>query len=136
MSPGSPWSRGLFAMLLLVVTFLTLTPNPEETEGGFALARWVAAIVLGEPGLTDKVAHFMAYGALGAAAFWAQLRLFKTRWALPAMLAAYGAALEGLQGLGGVRSPELADAVANFLGVVAAYGGASLIAFFLTRRAA
>ena len=101
--------------------------------------RWrdgLRCLCLGDSGLADKVAHFMAYGALGASAYWAQLSLFKTRWALPALLAAYGAALEGLQGLGGVRSPELADAIANFLGVVVAFGGASIIANFLERRMA
>lgn len=121
-------ARGFFAALFLTVTFLTLTPNPEDTETGFAVARWVAVFVLGDAGLTDKVAHFMAYGALGASAFWAQVNLFDKPWAPPLALAAYGAALEGVQGLGGVRSPELADAIANSLGVVTAYAGAMMLA--------
>lgn len=121
-------ARGFFAALFLTVTYLTLTPNPEDTETGFAVARWVAVFVLGDAGLADKVAHFMAYGALGAAAFWAQIDLFGRRWTLPLALAVYGAALEGVQGFGGVRSPELADAFANFLGVVAGYAGAMILA--------
>lgn len=129
------WARSLFAALFFSVTFLTLTPNPEDTETGFALARWVAVFVLGDSGLTDKVAHFMAYGALGVSAFWAQLELFRRRWTFPIALAAYGAALEGVQGLGGVRSPELADALANAFGVVTAYGGAMLLAKFTRARA-
>ncbi len=130
------WARGLFAALFILVTYLTLTPNPEDTDAGFALARWVAVFVLGDSGLADKVAHFMAYGALGAAAFLARFDLFRTRWALPLALAGYGAALEGMQGLGGVRSPELADAVANFLGVVTAYAGATLLAKFTKEKSA
>ena len=128
MPPVLFWARGLFAVLFFIVTFLTLTPNPEDTQSGFALARWVAVIVLGDSGLTDKVAHFMAYGALGVTAYWAQIYLFRRRWVLPVALTLYGAALEGAQGLGGVRSPELADAVANSLGVITAYGGAMTLA--------
>ena len=131
-----PWARGLFAALLVAVTYLTLTPNPEETETGFAVARWLAVFVLGDAGLADKVAHFMAYGALGAAAFWAQIDFFRKPWAPPLALAAYGAALEGAQGLGGVRSPEVADAIANSLGVVTAYAGAMLLARVLKENAA
>ncbi len=130
------WARGLFAALFFTVTFLTLTPNPEDTESGFAVARWVAVFFLGDAGLTDKVAHFMAYGALGASAFSARIDLFRKPWAPPLALAAYGAVLEGVQGLGGVRSPELADAIANALGVVAAYAGAMMLAKAVKRNAA
>ena len=128
MGPILLWARLFFAVLFLTVTFLTLTPNPEDTETGFVVARWVAVFVLGDAELADKVAHFMAYGALGASAFSAQIDLFGKRWATPLALAAYGAALEGIQGLGGVRAPELADAIANFLGVVTAYAGAMILA--------
>ena len=129
------WLRGLFAALFLLVTYLTLTPNPEETESGFALARWVAVAFLGDATFADKVGHFLGYGALGASAFWAQLSIMKKRWAMPIALALYGAGLEGLQGLGGVRSPELADALANALGVVTAFVGAFVLAKLVRMRA-
>lgn len=130
------WTRSLFAALFLIVTFLTLTPNPEDTQSGFALARWIARLLFGDTALTDKVAHFLAYGALGATAFWARLDLLQKLWATPLALAVYGAALEGVQGIGGVRSPELADAAANALGAVAGFAGALLLAKIVKARAA
>ena len=60
----------------------------------------LSSLLFGDARYTDKLAHFAAYGALGAAAFWAQLILWgKKRWT-PLALAAYGALLEGLQGIG------------------------------------
>ncbi len=129
------WARGVFAALFLTVTFLTLTPNPEDAEAGFALARWIAAVILGDQGLTDKVAHFMAYGALGATAFWARINISDRQWTLPLALAIYGAVLEGMQGLGGVRSPEWADAAANALGALVGFGAALMLAKYLKARA-
>jgi len=127
------WARGLFIALLVIVTFLTLTPDPDDTEKGFAAARFVAAFLFGDPQLADKVAHFAAYAALGAAAFWAQIAVFaRKRWA-PVLLAAYGVALEGVQGLGGVRTPELTDAIANGLGALAGFGAAVVLAIIIAR---
>ena len=118
------WPRALFGLLFVVITFLTLTPNPVETEPGFALTRWIADFLLGDARNADKVGHFLAYASLGLAAFWARLAVFSKRWAVTLVLAAYGVLLEGLQGLGGVRSPEVADAVANVLGALAGFAGA------------
>ena len=128
-------ARALFVALVSVVTWLTLTPSPENADSGFALARWAATLLFGDAGLTDKVAHFMAYSALGACAFWARLTLAGRLWTTPLALAAYGAALEGAQGLGGVRSPELADALANGLGAVAGFAGAMALALLAKARA-
>lgn len=122
------WPRIAFGLLFVVVTYLTLTPNPEDAKSGFAVTRWVAQILFGNPALADKVAHFAAYGALGAAAAWAQLALFSKRRITALALALYGVLLEVLQGIGGVRSPEVADAVANALGAVAGLGGAIMLA--------
>ena len=130
------WARGLFAALFLLVTYLTLTPNPEETESGFALARWVAVAFFGSEALTDKVAHFMGYGALGASAFWAQIQLLNQRWAIPIALAIYGALLEGAQGIGGVRSPELADGFANMAGAIVGYIAALMLTRFFSKATA
>lgn len=124
-------ARGAFMMLLAVVTWLTLTPNPDDTKAGFAVTRWLAEIFLGNPGLSDKVAHFSAYGALGASAFGARLSPFGAQVWTPVILAAYGASLEILQGLGGVRSPEIADGIANMLGAVAGFGVALFVARLL-----
>ncbi|WP_411816387.1 VanZ family protein [Hyphococcus sp. DH-69] len=110
------WARVLFVCLFIVVTFLTLTPNPDDTEAGFAFTRLLASALFGNAAFADKIAHFLAYGALGTSAYWAQIELFARRWMILILLPLYGVLLEGLQGLGGVRSPEIADAVANGLG--------------------
>jgi len=130
------WARMLFAVLFFIVTFLTLTPNPEDADAGFAVTRWIASLILGNPELADKVAHFLAYGALGASAHWAQIFVFGRRWSAPVMLAVYGVLLEGLQGIGGVRAPELADAAANSLGAIAGFGGALVLSNYVQQRQA
>jgi VanZ like family len=130
------WARCVFALLFVVVTWLTLTPNPDEAKSGFEMARWIAALLFGDPDRGDKIAHFTAYGTLGASAFFARLSLFgRKRWT-PLYLAAYGAMLEGMQGFGGVRSPEAADAIANALGAVAGFGGAFVLIRLLQSRKA
>lgn len=129
------WARAAFMVLALLVGWLTLTPNPEDTQSGFALAQLIAEIVFGDPALTDKVAHFLAYAALGTLAFWSRLSLAGRAWAAPLALTAYGALLEGAQGLGGVRAMDGADAVANGLGAIAGYAGACLLARLYALRA-
>lgn len=128
------WARILFFTLLVIVTFLTLTPNPDDTEAGFAFTRILASALLGDAALADKIAHFLAYGSLGVSAFWAQIVLFAKRWGIVVALPIYGIALEGLQGLGGLRSPELADAVANGLGAVCGFIFALGLAMALRAR--
>lgn len=121
------WPRVAFAVLLLAVTWLTLTPNPDDTEPGLAITRWIAEFLFRNESLADKVAHFSAYGALGAMAFWSNLTVYSRKWGAAVALALYGVALEGLQGLGGVRAPELADAFANASGAAAGVAGAAIL---------
>ena len=66
-------ARSVFFSLLAIVTWLTVTPNPDDTQTGFALMRWVSEILFGNADLNDKVAHFAAYGALGFSAFFARM---------------------------------------------------------------
>lgn len=120
--------RALFVLLFALVTFLTLTPNPADTEPGFIVTRWISTALFGDASLADKIAHFLAYGSLGAAAYWAELRLFFRRRGVGLALVLYGMLLEGLQGLGGVRDPEIADAVANAFGAASGLAGAFLLA--------
>ena len=127
------FARAVFALLLGAVTWLTLTPSPEDADAGFKVMRWIANLLLGDSALGDKVAHFTAYAALGAAAFWA--RLGASFWP-PLALAGYGAALEIVQGMGGVRSPELADGVANMAGAVVGYIAALMLTRFFSKAAA
>ena len=117
--------RACFALLLFFVTWQTLTPDPSETEQGFALARIIAEFLFHSTALADKVGHFTAYLALGASAAFAHLRLAGRRAPVIAALALYGGFLEFMQGLGGVRSPDLADAFANSLGAIISYPAAT-----------
>lgn len=121
------WLRILFATLFVVITYLTLTPNPVESEPGFALTRFISSMFFGDSKNADKVGHFLAYAALGYVAFWARLALFSKKWTVVAALALYGVLLEILQGMGGVRSPEVADAIANALGAVCGFAGGMLL---------
>lgn len=130
------WWRIAFVALALFVTWQTLTPDPDDTEGGLAIARIIAERILHAPELTDKVAHFMAYAALGGAAALGRFRMLGLRSPVIAAIAVYGMALEGLQGLGGVRAPEIADATANALGVIASFAAVGMLERLMMRRAA
>jgi len=119
--------RKVFVVLFVVVTVLTLTPNPDNTKAGFAITRWIAKFFLGHEELGDKVAHFLAYAALAGAAVMARLQFFGRLIFTVLALGVYGAALEGLQAFGGVRDPEAVDAMANAIGALAAYPAALLL---------
>ena len=69
----------------------------------------------------DKIGHFMAYAMLSA---WFSLLVEqrKSLWRILLGLIAYGLLLEFLQGLTSYRSGDLADAVANSLGVMTGLG--------------
>lgn len=114
-------ARIVFAVLLIAVTYLTVTPNPVDVEGGMDFARWIASMLFGDAGYGDKIGHFLAYGALGAAAALAQLKISGRAALMVVALALYGASLEGVQALGAVRQPELLDALANSLGALISY---------------
>lgn len=126
-------ARAVFVVLLVAITYLTLTPNPDETEPGFMVTRWISNALTGDDALSDKVAHFLCYGALGATAYWAELRLFSRRRGAAAALVLYGIVLEVLQGLGGVRDPEIADAIANAFGAASGLAGAAVLASLIRR---
>lgn len=119
--------RVAFALLFLFVTWQTLTPDLDNTEPGIAIARFLATVLFHDERLGDKVAHFLAYAALSGAGAFAHLTIAGRRWLTIAALAFYGVILERLQGLGGVRMPELADAAANFSGALAGFPVAILI---------
>lgn len=105
---GSLQSRGepglakiwfvLAYVLLLVLAILSLMPAPDI--GG-----------------SDKLAHFIAYGLLSA---WFSLIVEQRRslWIILFGLIGYGLLLEWLQSLTSYRSGDIADAIANSLGVI------------------
>ena len=128
------WARALFAMLFVLITFLTVTPNPDSVATGFDIARVIAGFLFGDPEYGDKVAHFAGYGALGVSAFWAEVFPGGKRWLTPILLGGYGAMLEGVQGLGGVRTMEMLDAAANGLGAITGFVLALALGLVLQRR--
>ncbi|MEQ1931819.1 MAG: hypothetical protein ABL957_14980 [Parvularculaceae bacterium] len=128
-------ARGAFAILIVAVTYMTLTVRPDDMKAGFDLTDWIAGILFGRPDLGDKVAHFLAYGSLGFMSGAAQLKLFERSWPVVASLAGYGAVLEGVQHLGGVRHADALDATANAVGAASGLA-AFLVTALLVRKAA
>lgn len=134
-APSILWARIIFGALIVFVTYQTLIANAEP-GGGLAIARWISEVLLSGFVSHDKVAHFLAYAALGAVAFFAQANVFGKVWLTPLWLAVYGGLLEILQGIGGVRMAEFNDELANALGAAAGVGGAYAVAALLRLRAA
>ena len=126
--------RVCFALFLAVVTVLSVIPDPEEVPGGMALTRWLAALLLGDPEMSDKLAHFIAYGALAGAGLLGLVRPFSRLLALPVCLVFYGIAMELAQGVVGQRAPEWADILANVVGIGAG-SVAALSLLLLAKRA-
>ena len=94
--------RGIGWLMLAVVVFLTLTPNPPKL--GITLLSW------------DKAQHTLAYAFL---AWWfLQAGFSATTATIVTGLILLGVALEFAQGAMGVRFMEVTDMVANALGVV------------------
>ncbi len=121
------WIRVFFVLLAIFVSYVTIAPNPDSASGGLAIARWISEHIFRGAIPHDKIAHFMAYASLGAAAYFARLKLANSYVLTVCAVAIYGAMLEGVQALGGVRSPEMADAAANGLGAVSGFAGASIM---------
>ncbi len=90
--------------LVLGVVYSSLTPNPVD----------VSPLVLG-----DKLAHFGAYLVLML--WFAQLYARRRHRIIAGWLVLLGVVLEVVQGGLGYRTFDLADMLANALGVVAAW---------------
>lgn len=125
--------RVVFAVVFACVTWLTLTPNPHDTRSSLAIARFIAEVLFHNQQFGDKVAHFLAYATLGATAAFAHLRIAGRRVPVIVALAAYGLLLEFLQGVGGVRVADFADALANASGALAVYPAALAIEYAVKR---
>lgn len=126
-------ARVLFFFLLVVVTYLTLTPDPSQAKVGFDVADWIAKLLFHDPRLGDKVAHFSAYASLGLVAGAADIRVAGHRILTLAMLAGYGALLEGAQSFEIVRTPDFFDGLANFLGATTGFSAFLLARVAVTR---
>ena len=90
------------------VTFLLLTPHPLEILG---LHEYAEALAGGYG------RHFLLFAGLGLLASLGRWRISTTT--LACLLGAYGVATEVLQAFIPPRTPELADAVEDLLGVAA-----------------
>jgi hypothetical protein len=95
--------QGLGWAMVATVVWLSLTPHPPEPPSFLA---W------------DKAQHTLAYAGL---MFWFRIA-FARHWRWPVFMLTLGLGLEVLQGLGGVRTADWHDMVANGLGVIAGFG--------------
>ena len=118
-------ARAGFILLLGVVTVISVWPNPAGVIPGNAITRFIADLFFGAATHADKVGHFLAYSALGGAAYLAALAR-KPIWRAPLLLALYGVVLEGVQFFVDARSADPWDAAVNSIGaatgVLAALG--------------
>jgi glycopeptide antibiotics resistance protein len=84
----------------------------------FALGVGVLSLIpVPDIGDSDKLAHFLTYATLSAS-FSLIVERQKSLWLVLFGLIAYGLLLEFLQGLTGYRMEDMADALANSLGVI------------------
>lgn len=111
--------------LLVLIAFLSLTPSPGHVDGGNPLLRALAELFLGDPSQHDKIGHFLAYAALGAAGAAA---LAGRIGAAVLGATAYGALMELGQLLVPGRSAGFGDLLADLLGAIAG------VFFFLALR--
>lgn len=100
-----PYWRAAGWWLLAVVTWLSLTPEPPSVP---TFLGW------------DKGQHFAAYAFL---TYWFGMT-YSPHWRWPALMLAWGLAMEVIQGLGELRTMDPFDMVANAVGVA---GGVLLL---------
>jgi len=93
--------------IVAVIIWLSVTPTPPQVD--------VAQ--------SDKIGHVIAYGMLMS---WF-CQLYRTRIYYAAGFTLMGVALEFIQGQLGYRSFEVADMVANTLGVLLGWGVARFV---------
>ena len=92
------WQRIAWLMVLFVV-WLSLTPSPPQMPSFFG---W------------DKAQHITAYAGL---MYWFGVS-FVRHWRWPVFLLGLGIGLEIIQGVGGLRTNDPYDMLANTIGVV------------------
>ena len=118
--------RTMFAVLIVIVTYASLTPDTENLDQGGGFVKWLASILLGSDEHSDKIGHFLAYAALGFCVLPGRLALLGQLALTFFALFVYGCLMEGLQGFSVERQMSTLDAVANTTGLIAG-GVASLV---------
>lgn len=112
--------RTLFAVILLLILFLSLLPKPLP--------------VLRELNLSDKIEHFIAYAVLGACAMLSVRRASPLTLALTvACCSLYGGIIEIIQPAVG-RSMELGDFLVDLGGSALGAGVTILVRLYIMRR--
>ncbi|NRA29925.1 MAG: VanZ family protein [Parvularculaceae bacterium] len=101
----------------MLIAYLSLKPVGDPTAPGPWLLAAIAEWLLGDPSQTDKIGHYLAYGALAGCAIVGFVQRFSTLLLLAGVLA-YGALFEGLQSLTPERTASLADMSANTFGAL------------------
>lgn len=93
----------------------------------------IGAYVLGDAFAGDKVSHFVAYAALGAAGVMGFSRSVLQFFTVLVSLVVLGGILEFAQGMTETRIPDPGDMLANGLGILTG-GLFGLIAILLVRK--
>ncbi|KQW44973.1 hypothetical protein ASD88_18900 [Pelomonas sp. Root662] len=110
--------RALLALLLIVITWLALSPAPPRTVD----TGW------------DKSNHALAFAALAFAAVWAMWPRPRQWLVLVAALLVYGGAIEVAQGFVPSRSADWLDVLADGLGIAIGLAAAWPVAGTAARR--
>ncbi len=110
--------RWLLALLVLVVTWLALSPaSPDGLDTGW-----------------DKLNHAGAFAALTVVAIFAFPRSRHSLWLLLAGLLSFGAAVEIAQAFTPTRSAEWSDLLADATGMAAGVFAAMVVTRFVTGK--
>lgn len=104
-----------FGVAILV---LSLIPDPEGLNKAMNIFERVADLLFGDKNHGDKVSHFIAYGALSAAAVMGFARRLRPAILVFLGVSLFGAGMELLQGIVGQRVPDIFDFVANIIGTI------------------
>lgn len=116
-----------------LIFIVSLAPDTDDLDPAMSLTEWLSRIVFGTTDLGDKIAHFLAYAALG---FFSVLGWGRSARALTTTLAfiiVYGLLLEILQLIGGSRTGDVLDLLADSLGGLLGMAGAILGVLLLNR---
>lgn len=103
-------------VIAVLVGIVSITPETKDLDPAMSLTAWLARVMFGNPAGADKIAHFMAYGALSFFCTLGWAKRWRDSATILGFLFAYGVLLEVLQLAGGARNGDVADLVANMAG--------------------
>lgn len=103
-------------ILIILIAIVSLTPDSHDLDPALSLTEWLSRILFKRADLSDKIAHFLAYGALGLFATFGWGRRWRDLMTIFAFAIAYGLLLEILQLAFGARKGDGYDLLANVCG--------------------